>query len=171
MLLRWVLTRKLTQRLLRPVLFRLTVEPDYAVPDWEYPVFYTRRLISAFGWTLDLHKFVAADPPNDYHSHPYRARRLVLSGGYEEHVMPPNSPVIHREDDKRLSFVEEPLVNVLHEGHGGWVEPSTVHRIADIRAYAGAKYLNSSHYPAFSLWWHGPRTAGVVGYRHEGSLP
>jgi hypothetical protein len=50
------------------------------------PTFYSKTFFRMFGWKFCLHKFVAADEPDCFHTHPANAIRIVLWGGYEEEV-------------------------------------------------------------------------------------
>lgn len=45
-----------------------------------------KHLASWRGFKLDLHRFVAADAPGCRHTHPAKAWRLVIWGGYVEEV-------------------------------------------------------------------------------------
>ena len=80
---------------------------------------------------VDLHKMVQADGLQCYHTHPYRAWRLVLRGGYAEEM---------ENGDGRFWF----------PGDSGFVEPNLSHRVSML--------LNGDSY---SLWVHGPSTHGV----------
>lgn len=48
--------------------------------------FWSKTLLRLFGWRVDLHKFVAADGPGCFHTHPAYAVRFILFGGYFEQL-------------------------------------------------------------------------------------
>lgn len=50
------------------------------------PVFWVKNLLRLFGWTVRLHKFVKADAPGCFHTHPALAIRIILWGGYVEEL-------------------------------------------------------------------------------------
>lgn len=84
-------------------------------------------------WRLDLHKFVGADDPGCFHSHPACAWRLVLAGGYVEQL----------ECGALVTW--RPL-------RGSKVLPQLSHRVA--------KLLNGRW--SYSLWLRGPKTHPVM---------
>ncbi|WP_421792780.1 hypothetical protein [Hyphobacterium sp.] len=98
-------------------------------------VMWIRNLFRFSGWRVDLHKFVAADMEGCFHSHPARAFRIVLRGGYIEELY-----------GKR--GLEE--LRVCGPGFFGFVYPETVHRIDHL--------LNG---PSWSLWIRWPKTHEV----------
>lgn len=50
------------------------------------PIMYTMRLFKTKRLGIDLHKIVHADAIDCFHTHPYRAIRIVLWGGYVEQM-------------------------------------------------------------------------------------
>lgn len=84
------------------------------------------------GWSLDLHKMVGADSPGCYHTHPAKAWRLVLWGGYIEEL----------EDCTR--------VRCWWPGRFGIVQPELSHLIAAL-----------PHGTSYSLWLRGPKTHDI----------
>jgi hypothetical protein len=102
------------------------------------PVYFQKKLVSAFGWTLRLHKFVKADNEGCFHSHPARAFRLVLWGGYVEETWSPMLEVGGFYDRWR-------------PGRAGYVAPHFIHRVS--------RLLNGR--ASWSLWLHGPKVADI----------
>lgn len=96
------------------------------------PVFWIKKLLRFRGFKVDLHKMVSADGLDRFHSHPYRAFRLVLWGGYIEQL----------EGNKIVEW---------RPGMFGMVYPDTVHRIHAL--------LNGR--VSYSLWIAGPSTHRV----------
>jgi hypothetical protein len=105
------------------------------------PVYFQKRLASwtwkGVLWTLRLHKFVKADNPECFHTHPAHAYRLVLWGGYIEEVMVPGLP-------------GRSLVG-WGPGRFGYVAPTFCHRIET--------FLFGR--TSWSLWVHGPKVASI----------
>ncbi len=73
-----------------------------------------KRLASFRGRNVDLHGFVGADEPGCYHTHPARAVRVVLWGGYVEEL----------EDGTRKTW---------RPGMVGLIRPELSHRVAELR--------------------------------------
>ncbi|MDY0747330.1 hypothetical protein SNE35_22700 [Paucibacter sp. R3-3] len=96
------------------------------------PIMWIKHLASFRGWRLELHKFVRADVPRCYHTHPAIAVRLILWGGYLEEV-----------EASRFHWWFPPQF--------GLVRPELSHRI-DMLANGRVSY---------SLWLRGPRTHEV----------
>lgn len=107
------------------------------------PVYYNTTLFTARGWTLRVHKFVAPDMRDCFHSHPAVAFRLILWGGYiEEWYNPPPG------------FAENArFYRLWRPGHFGRVDPTFVHRVESLRKG-----------PSYSLWLHGPKVADIQLY-------
>lgn len=95
-----------------------------------------KRLIQFKGFRLDLHKFVGSDDFECFHSHPAKAFRFVLWGGYIEQF-------------------ENHLYNRMPMFSFGFIKPETVHRVS--------KLING---PSYSLWLRWPKThkVWIVGY-------
>jgi hypothetical protein len=91
-----------------------------------------RHVFAFRGFRLDLHKFVGADSPGCFHSHPAIAIRLVISGGYVE------------EFDDGSTATRRP-------GFAGIVRPNDVHRIA--------RLINGRS--SWSLWFRFPKSHEV----------
>lgn len=96
------------------------------------PAMLIKRLFEVFGRRVDLHKFVRADDPACFHTHPATAFRIVLWGGYVEEI-----------DGKGF--------RTLRPGYVGVVRPELCHRIH--------KLLNGKS--SYSLWLRGKKTAKV----------
>ena len=92
------------------------------------PTMWIKRLLKWKGYRVDLHKFVKADDKECFHTHPARAVRIVLWGGYFEEM-----------EDGRLK-IWLPLM-------AGIVRPSLSHRVAGLVF----KY-------SYSLWIRWPVT-------------
>lgn len=91
------------------------------------------------GWKVELHKMVKPDAVGRYHTHPYKAYRRILWGGYIE------QGYIQLTDGETL----EPLYT-RHPGFSSWIYPDTCHRIAGLLGRA-----------SYSLWVSGLRTHEV----------
>ena len=96
------------------------------------PTMWIRRLLAFRGCRLDLHKMVGADDAECFHTHPARAVRLVLWGGYVEQTW---------EGRWRFWF----------PGRVGIVRPDLCHRIAGLR----------NGRVSYSLWLRFPKCARV----------
>jgi len=92
-----------------------------------------KRLINFKGFRLDLHKFIAEDSADCFHTHPAIAIRLVLFGGYIEEL----------ESGKLV--VWKPL-------RIGIVRPSLSHRTSTL--------LNPKR-GSYSLWFRFPKTRKI----------
>ncbi len=84
------------------------------------PVFWTKHLLCAFGCHVDLHKMVSPDDAGCFHTHPAYAVRIILWGGYVEHL--------HGESALR----HRALWRFWRPGMIGVVEPSMGHRIDEL---------------------------------------
>lgn len=91
-----------------------------------------KRLVSFRGWHIDLHKMVGPDMPDCFHTHPAKAWRLILWGGYVEQL----ALGMHVE--------WRPLM-------AGFVKPEFAHRIARLR----------NGRASYSLWIRAPKCAEV----------
>lgn len=89
-------------------------------------------------WTLRLHKFVKADNPGCFHTHPAHAYRLVLWGGYVEEIYKPEDPYWGP-------------ARTWTPGDYGYVAPSLCHRVHQL--------INGR--TSYSLWLHGPKVASI----------
>lgn len=105
------------------------------------PVFFWTHLASIRGWEIRVHKFVAADMPGCYHTHPAFAFRLVLWGGYEEHEL---------IESMSNQYMEAVWNDVWTPGRWGFIKPEFCHRIH--------RLING---PSYSLWIHGPKVAKI----------
>lgn len=106
------------------------------------PVYFKKPIFSAFGWTLRLHKFVAADDPGCYHTHPCYAVRLVIWSGYIE-----ATPMALTIMGKTATI---PFYRAWRAGRFGIVRPSFCHRVESL--------IDG---PSYSLWLHGPKVAEI----------
>lgn len=50
------------------------------------PTLWIRRIFAVAGRRADLHKIIAADDPDCFHTHPAYAIRVILFGGYVEEI-------------------------------------------------------------------------------------
>lgn len=87
-------------------------------------------------WKVQLHRMINTDKPGCWHTHPARAFRFVLWGGYIEEVIRSGKPLSR--------WIK------CRPGFSGWVTPDHTHRIA-------ALYGKTS----WSLWIRGPITHEV----------
>lgn len=93
---------------------------------------WNKRLLSAWGWRVDLHRMVGADDARCFHTHPAWALRIVLSGGYVEEL----------ESGESRAWLP---------GAFGVVRPSLSHRITAL--------LNGRD--SYSLWVRAPKCAAI----------
>jgi hypothetical protein len=78
------------------------------------PTLWIRHLFCRRGIHIDLHKMVAKDDPECFHTHPALAIRLVLRGGYVEEI-------------------EGGRHRMWRPGMFGLVRPALSHRVAGLR--------------------------------------
>lgn len=90
------------------------------------PALYIKTLFSLFGLSVRLHKITQPDAPEQFHTHPGFAIRLILAGGYSEEMF-----------DGRIRY--------WRPGRLGIVCHSDCHRINSIL----------SRGPSYSLWIRG----------------
>lgn len=95
------------------------------------PTMWVTTLFKRWGWTVALHRFVAADDPGCFHTHPAYALRVIIRGGYVEEM----------EDGRLVRW---------RPGRVGIVRPSTSHRVAGLPAGE-----------AVTLWIRGPKVARI----------
>lgn len=91
-----------------------------------------KQLCCVFGWRVDLHRFVDADAPECFHTHPSLAFRVVLWGGYVEEL-------------------EGGRLRIWRPGMAGVVRPELSHRVASLR----------NGRSSWSLWIRGPKCARI----------
>jgi hypothetical protein len=96
------------------------------------PSLLIKKIVRAFGCVVQVHKFVRADDPGCFHTHPAWAVRVILWGGYVEEL----------GDGSRW---------VCRPGYVGIVPPQLEHRIDAL--------LNGRS--SWSLWLRGPKVARV----------
>lgn len=101
------------------------------------PVLFTKHLLCGRGFHIDLHKMVAPDDAECFHTHPAYAIRFILWGGYAEEL--------HEGEKRRLWRMWRP-------GMIGLVKPSCCHRIAGFR----------NGRVSYSLWIRFPKIAKVI---------
>jgi hypothetical protein len=99
------------------------------------------------GFSLDLHKFVAADDPGCFHTHPAKAWRLVIWGGYWEEVL--KKSTVPNTGGER--WKESRWHQACAPGFMGMIAPEFCHRIASL--YGPASY---------SLWLRWPVTHKIL---------
>jgi len=78
------------------------------------PTLWEKRLVSFNGRALDLHKMVAKDDADCFHTHPAYAIRIIIWGGYVEEI-------------------EGGAHRMWRPGMIGIVPPSLSHRVAGLR--------------------------------------
>lgn len=100
------------------------------------PSMFIRHLLYFKGYRLDLHKFIRADDLTCFHTHPAKAIRIILLGGYTEQIY--------------LSSLKRKWVI----GSIGIVRPELCHRID--------RLLNGKY--SFSLWLRWPKTNNIKIY-------
>jgi hypothetical protein len=96
------------------------------------PVFFIKKIAHFAGCVVQIHKFVKADEPGCFHSHPAWAIRIVLWGGYVEET-----------GDGRWK--------TWFPGRIGIVSPDFEHRIGGLR----------NGMSSWSLWLRGPKVAAI----------
>jgi hypothetical protein len=96
------------------------------------PALWIKKLVRGFGCVIQLHKFVRADDPGCFHTHPAWAVRIIVWGGYVEEL-------------RDGSLVE------WSPGRVGIVAPHLEHRID--------RLLNGQS--SWSLWVRGPKIAPI----------
>jgi len=84
-------------------------------------VFYTKFLFTIFGVRFAIHKMVGPDTENAYHTHPAKAIRVILWGGYSEDI--------YEKADDGAKLVTGAR---WFPGKIGLVKPSTTHRVSAI---------------------------------------
>ena len=103
------------------------------------PVFYSRKLFEIFGVRFSIHKMVGPDDWGCFHTHPAKAIRIVLWGGYDEEIQ------------KIYETCETRRTERCGPGTIGMVRPEHCHRIT--------RLLNGKN--SFSLWIRFKKTAQV----------
>jgi hypothetical protein len=86
---------------------------------WDYVeagILHIKKLVSFGGFQINLHRITGRDHVNVFHSHPAKAIRILLKGGYIEEV-----PKGRYSD-----------YDYWHCGRIGFIEPQFVHRIAHV---------------------------------------
>lgn len=105
------------------------------------PSMFIRNLFSFRGYKLDLHKMVRADDPTCFHTHPAKAIRFILWGGYTEQIL------INIFDSKdRHSYSKKQWII----GDIGIVRPDLCHRIDSLHKQV-----------SYSLWFRFPKTHSI----------
>jgi hypothetical protein len=105
------------------------------------PVMFIKTLWKGCGRHIDLHKFIKADKPYCFHTHPAFAYRFCLAGGYREEVY-----------DFSGEFVLVSHSQLILPGHFSLVEPEHCHRIDEL--------VNGK--ASWSLWFRGPVIAKII---------
>lgn len=96
------------------------------------PTFYSKTLLQFRGRKVCLHKFVGADDPGCFHTHPAHAIRIILWGGYVDEL----------EDGQRKTW-----------------RPGRVGRVAPTLSHRAAALINGKC--SYSLWLRGPIVATI----------
>lgn len=90
------------------------------------PVLFIKNLLKLWGRRIQLHKIVYPDPRECFHSHPARAIRIILWGGYTEEMF-------------------DGTIRTWRPGMIGIVRHDDIHRINRLRRER----------PSYSLWLRG----------------
>lgn len=117
------------------------------------PTMWIMPLVRWRGRRLDLHKFVKPDMPGCYHTHPARAIRIPLWGGYVEEILHSATRLdtgssivsLNTGNDWRFWPVEW---KTWRPGMVGLVHPELAHRIESLR----------NGRVSYSLWIRGRKT-------------
>lgn len=96
------------------------------------PALLIRVLGAAFGCKVQLHKFIRADDPGCFHTHPATAIRIILWGGYVEEL-------------------GDGSLRTWRPGMVGIVRPELEHRIASLR----------NGKCSWSIWLRGRKRAAI----------
>lgn len=96
------------------------------------PALLIKKFVRLFGCVAQIHKFVRADDPGCFHTHPAYALRIILRGGYVEEL----------GSGERKTW---------RPGMIGIVPPHLEHRIDSL--------LNGRE--SWSLWLRGPKVAKI----------
>lgn len=96
------------------------------------PALLIKKFVRVFGCVVQVHKFVRADDPDCFHTHPAWAIRIVLWGGYVEEL----------SDGRWRTW---------WPGRIGIVPPHYEHRIGGLR----------NGKSSWSLWIRGPKIARI----------
>jgi hypothetical protein len=96
------------------------------------PSLLIKKCLKAFGCVVQVHKFVRADDPGCFHTHPAYAVRIILAGGYVEEL----------GDGTLIEW---------KPGRLGIVAPELEHRIHALR----------NGRSSWSLWLRGPKRAKI----------
>jgi hypothetical protein len=105
----------------------------------------TKHLASWRGWKLDWHQVIAADALECFHTHPAKALRFVVWGGYDEEVdLPSPWPQL----TGWISSYRE--WRPCGPGFVGMVYPETCHRVARLHGRV-----------SYSIWLRWPKSHGV----------
>ncbi len=98
------------------------------------PVFFKRELASwtwkGTRWTARLHRFVKADLPRCFHTHPARAFRLILWKGYVEEVasLHYGNMRLRRHDVFLATVARTTFITRGFLSHG-FIDPKFCHRV------------------------------------------
>lgn len=116
-------------------------------------VFSGYALFSFRGWEITLHRFVGADAPGCFHTHPAKTFRFILWGGYVEEIPVPDDTdwdVFMRDDDTLdYSFELDQLTvkRTWKPFQFGIVQPWFEHRVDALRRKS-----------SWTLWVRSPAT-------------
>jgi hypothetical protein len=117
------------------------------------PTMWIKTLLAFRGFKLDLHKMVAPDDAGCYHTHPAKAVRLVLWGGYWEEIHTECACSDPRPCEEASGDAGR-CWSLSHQrwrpGRVGVVQPELCHRIASLFGRV-----------SYSLWLRWPKSAEV----------
>lgn len=111
------------------------------------PTMFIKHLFHFRGYRIDLHKMVRADAPECFHSHPARAIRVVLRGGYVEEIYSDADSLYAYPEQVAFIFRDKRVWKPFGIGR---VEPDFVHRIS--------RLLDG---PSYSIWFRAPITHDI----------
>lgn len=107
------------------------------------PSMFVRNLLSLRGFKLDLHKFIRADDPTCFHTHPAKALRVILWGGYTEQIRYEGGAFPKSVWYKKKQWIP---------GDIGIIQPELCHRIDWLR----------NGRASYSLWLRWPKSAEIT---------
>ena len=109
------------------------------------PVMGIKHIFHFRGWRIDLHVMFGVDLPGCYHTHPAKAIRVILWGGYEEDHWSWRARNMKGDTVKR--FIPGSYKTGT-PGMIGYIRPSFCHRISSLR----------NARKSVSLWFRAPIT-------------
>lgn len=109
--------------------------PCRVIRSGDQPYLVRVYLASWRGWRLYLHRFLVSDGERWLHDHPFAGLALVLSGGYEEEVLP--------------ALGARP--RTLRRRWWNWIPARKFHRIAAVRPNTWTLFVHGRHRNAWGF--------------------